>query len=62
MAKPDDSDKPQKSESEHVAEAVFSSEKREDTWAILIVAIIFLISVAFPDQVNHFFNKTLYLF
>ena len=62
MAKPDDVDKQQGSEVEHVAEEVFSSEKREDIWAILIVLAIFLLSIAFPAQLHHFFSKTLYLF
>jgi hypothetical protein len=62
MAKPDDSDKQQKSEVEHTAEEVFSSEKREDIWAMIIVMVIFLLSVAFPAQVQHFFSKVLYLF
>ncbi len=62
MAKPDASDKQQKSEMDHVAEEVFSSEKREDIWAIIIAIGIFLLSVAFPGQVYHFFNKVLYLF
>jgi hypothetical protein len=62
MAKSDDFDKQQISEVEHVAEEVFSSEKREDIWAIVIVAVIFLLSVAFPTQVYHFFTKALFLF
>ena len=62
MAKPDLSDKQQESELEHVAGEVFSSEKREDIWAILIVMGIFLLSVAFPDQIYDFFSKALYLF
>lgn len=56
------SDEPQKTEVEHVAEEVFSSEKREDIWAIIIATGIFLLSVAFPGQVHHFFSKVLYLF
>jgi hypothetical protein len=62
MAGPDAPDKQQKSEVEHVAEEVFSSEKREDIWAIVIATAVFLLSVAFPAQVHHFFNKVLYLF
>jgi hypothetical protein len=41
---------------------VFTSEKREDIWAIIIVIVIFLLSVAFPDQIYQFFNNSLYLF
>ncbi len=62
MAKPDDVDKQQESEVEHVAEEVFSSEKREDIWAIIIVLAIFLLSITFPAQLHHFFSKSLYLF
>ena len=62
MVKPDASDEQQDSEVEHVAGEVFSSEKREDIWAIIIAMSIFLLSVAFPDQTYHFFNKVLYLF
>ncbi len=62
MAKPDASDKQQESELDHVAGEVFSSEKREDIWAIIIAMGIFLLSVAFPDQIDYFFNKVLYLF
>lgn len=62
MAKPDYSDKQQKTEVEYTAEDVFSSEKREDIWAIIIVVVIFLLSIAFPAQVHHFFSKVLYLF
>ena len=62
MAKPDASDTQQESELEHVVGEVFSSEKREDIWAIIIVIVIFLLSVAFPGQIYHFFNNVLYLF
>ncbi len=62
MAKPDALDKQQQSEVEHVAEEVFSSEKREDIWAITIAVIVFLFSVAFPTQVHHFFTQVLFLF
>ncbi len=62
MVKPDASDEQQDSELEHAAGEVFSSEKREDIWAIIIAMGIFLLSVAFPDQTYHFFNNVLYLF
>lgn len=62
MAERDAVDKQQQSEVEHVAEEVFTSEKREDIWAILIVVVVFLVSVAFPAQVHHFFTQVLYLF
>jgi len=62
MAKPDAFEKQQISEVEHVAEEVFSSEKREDIWAIIIVVVVFLFTVAFPAQVYHFFTQSLFLF
>ena len=62
MAKPEASDKQQESEQENVAGEVFSSEKREDIWAIIIAMGIFLLSVAFPGQIYRFFNNVLYLF
>ena len=62
MTKHDASDKEQESELEHMAEEVFSSEKREDIWAIIIAMGILILSVAFPDQIYHFFRQALYLF
>ena len=62
MAKPDAVDKQQETEAEHVAAEVFSSEKREDIWAILIVVVVFLFCVAFPTQIYHFFTQVLFLF
>jgi len=62
MAKTDDFEQQQQSEVEHVAEEVFTSEKREDIWAIVIVAGVFLFCVAFPAQVHHFFTQVLFLF
>lgn len=61
MAKPDESDKHQ-AVVEHVAEEMFSSEQREDIWALLIATCILLFSVAFPAQLHHFFSTVLYLF
>jgi hypothetical protein len=46
----------------HAAEEVFSSEKREDIWAIIIAVSVLVLSVVFPNQVYYFFNKVLYLF
>lgn len=62
MAEPDSLDKQQISEVEHVAEEVFSSEKREDIWAIIIVVVVFLLCLAFPTQVYYFFTQVLFLF
>ena len=62
MAKTDELDKQQQSEVENVAEEVFSSEKREDIWAITIAVVVFLFSVAFPAQIHHFFTQVLFLF
>ena len=41
------------------AEKVFSSEKREDAWALIIAVVILLLSVAFPEELRHFFSDTL---
>ncbi len=62
MAKPDASDQEQKSELKHMAEDVFSSEKREDIWALIIAMGILILSIAFPEQIYHFFKEGLYLF
>ena len=62
MAKPDAYDKEQQAELEHMEEDVFSSEKREDIWAIIIAVSVLVLSVVFPNQVYYFFNKVLYLF
>lgn len=62
MTKSDASDKEQESELQYMAEDVFSSEKREDIWALIIAIGIFILSAAFPDQIHHFFSKALYLF
>ena len=61
MAEPDSSDK-QQAVVEHVSEEMFSSEKREDIWAIIIAGGILLLSLAFPAQLHHFFSTTLVLF
>ncbi|MBA2848718.1 hypothetical protein G4V39_02150 [Thermosulfuriphilus ammonigenes] len=45
-----------------MAEDVFSSEKREDIWAIIISLIVLLLSMAFPQEIYHFFKKTLFIF
>jgi hypothetical protein len=62
MAKPDASDNQALSEVKHVAEEVFSSEKREDIWAIIIAMLTLILSVAFPEQIYNFFKKVLYFF
>jgi hypothetical protein len=62
MTKPDAFDNQQESELDHAAEEVFSSEKREDVWAIVIAVGVFLLAVAFPEQIHNFFSKALYLF
>ena len=45
-----------------VVDEVFSSEKREDSWAILIALGIFVVSLVFPEQIHNFFQNGLYLF
>jgi hypothetical protein len=62
MTESSTSDEPQGSGENQVAEKVFSSEKREDIWAIVIALGIFVFSLAFPEQVYNFFRDTLYLF
>jgi len=39
---------------------VFSSERREDYWAILIAILTLILCYFFPDQVYNFFKKTLF--
>ncbi len=60
--KPTSSDKKQEPELERFAQEVFSSEKREDIWAIIIAVGILVLSFGFPEQIRHFFTQTLYLF
>ena len=62
MAEHDASQKQQSLDLQEAAEEAFSSEKREDVWALLIAMAILLLSVAFPEQIRHFFSSTLYLF
>jgi len=62
MANSDTSKEDRETELEHIADDVFSSEKREDIWAILIAVAILILSFAFPEQIYHFFKKGLYLF
>lgn len=62
MAERDASQNQQSLDLQEAAEEAFSSEKREDIWALLIALAILLLSVAFPEQIRHFFSSTLYLF
>ena len=62
MAERDASPEQQSLDLQEAAGEVFSSEKREDIWALLIAMAILLLSVAFPEQIRHFFGSTLYLF
>jgi hypothetical protein len=62
MAKPAIPDKEHATELRHMAEDVFSSEKREDIWAIIIAVAFLLCSLLFPEQFHDFFAKALYLF
>ena len=62
MAEPNGPDSPQQSTAANVARDVFSSEKREDIWALIIAGVIFLVSVAFPAQIHAFFSSVLVLF
>jgi len=62
MTRPDPTEQQQETRLEQAAGETFSSEKREDIWAIIIAVGIFLLAVAFPEQLENFFNKTLYFF
>ena len=62
MAEPNRPNEQEESLAKHVAHDVFSSEKREDIWALVIAAIIFLVSLAFPAQIHAFFSSVLVLF
>ena len=44
-----------------LSEDVFSSEKREDIWAILLAILIFILSYIAPNAIHHFFKNTLFL-
>lgn len=57
-----DSNESQPAASENQSNDAFSSEKREDIWAILIATAVLLVSVAFPEALHRFFSKTLFLF
>lgn len=39
---------------------VFSSERREDYWAIVIAIVTLILCYFFPDQIHDFFKKTLF--
>lgn len=62
MSKRDSSGDPQRPVTQDVSGQVFSSEKREDIWALLIAAAIFVLSAVFPEQVHSFFSGVLVLF
>ena len=62
MANTDPNRKNQDVELAHMAEEVFSSEKREDIWAIIIAMTILVLSVGFPEQIYHLFKKGLFIF
>lgn len=62
MAEPDASQEKQMSDVQGVSEKAFSSEKREDIWALIIATGILVLSVAFPARIHHFFSSMLYLF
>ena len=62
MAEREAPDRQQGPDLHEFAEEAFSSEKREDIWALVIAMAILLLSVAFPEQIRRFFSSTLYLF
>ena len=44
MAEPGATNKEKEADLEHMAEEVFSSEKREDIWAIIIAVVLMLLA------------------
>ena len=38
-----------------------SSSKREDIWALIIAALVMIVSLAVPEGVYEFFKKILYV-
>lgn len=62
MAGPNAPHERRKIDVQDVSEKAFSSEKREDTWALIIAAGLLLLSVVFPARIHHFFSSMLYLF
>ena len=42
------------------SQEVFSSERREDYWAIVIAITTLILCYFFPDQIHDFFKKSLY--
>ena len=62
MAERDAPNEQQSLDLQEAAAEAFTSEKREDIWALVIAMAILLLSVAFPEQIRHFFSSTLYLF
>jgi len=62
MANSDTPDTNHDKELMHMAEDVFSSEKREDIWAIILAVAILICSLVFPQQFHDFFANALYFF
>ena len=62
MTEPEAPPGQRKPDVQNLSEKAFSSEKREDIWALVIAMGILLLSVAFPARIHHFFSTTLYLF
>jgi hypothetical protein len=42
------------------AEEVFSSERREDYWAIIVAIMTLILCYFFPDRIYNFFKTSLY--
>ena len=49
-------------EEEKQTESGLSSERREDTWALLLAAVVLILSIAAPETVHTFFKETLFIF
>lgn len=39
-----------------------SSERREDTWALLLAMAVLILSMAAPETVHEFFKELLFVF
>ena len=45
-----------------LAHDVFSSEKREDIWAIIVAMVMLILCILFPQGMYQLFSTGLYLF
>ena len=52
----------QEAKLDKLAHDVFSSEKREDIWAIVIAMVMLILCILFPKGMYQLFSTGLYLF